>query len=484
MGTTKQIKVADLRIDLTNYRTIHQPDEEHATNALISIHPNYFWGLMESLLDDGYDPTENIVVLKVGGELVVKEGNRRTASLKLLHGLTKNIELPGHIQDRIETLPNRWKAENETVPCVVYPAKDAAFVDKLVARTHAKGDTAGRDKWNSVATARYARDQLKKSEPGLDMLESYLANGKNLNPQQAERWSGEYFLTVLNEALQKLAPILKGKGAAELASSYPSKNKKLFDGILFDIGTGTLGFKQIRNASQAWVTTYGLTVPTPGGNQSGRSSGSSGTGGAGTGGAGTGGAGTGGAGTGGAGTGGAGTGGAGSAGAAGANGKGSSTKAHPSNDPKSVRKKLTSFKIKGAGRDKIATLLIEIRNLKIDTHPHAFCFLLRSLFELSAKAYCVDHKKSGGPALKKKDGSDKSLADLLRDIVNHLTSNGADKSQVKVLHGPMTELAKKDGLLSVTSMNQLVHHPSFSVSPPDICILFGNVFPLLEAMNG
>jgi len=136
------------------------------------------------------------------------------------------------------------------------------------------------------------------------------------------------------------------------------------------------------------------------------------------------------------------------------------------------------------GRDKIAALLVEIRTLKLETHPHAFCFLLRSLFELSAKAYCADHKTKGGPDPKRKDGSDKSLADLLRDIVKHLTNNGADKAKVKVLHGPMTELAKKDGLLSVTSMNQLVHHPYFSVSPPDICILFGNVFPLLEEMNG
>lgn len=459
MGKTKQINVADLSLDLTNYRTIHQPDEEHATNALISIHPNYFWGLMESLLDDGYSPTENIVVLDVNGKLVVKEGNRRTASLKLIHGITKYIEVPAHIQDRIDKLTRDWKAQNESIPCIVYPAKDAAAVDKLVARTHAKGDTAGRDKWNSVATARYARDQLKKPEAGLDLLEAYLLKGKNLNPQQAERWSGEYPLTVLNEALQKLAPVMKAKGATELAASYPAKNKKLFDNMLFEIGTGNLGFKEIRDASQSWLTTYGFTVPSPGGNPGSGSSGSGGSGG----------------------NGGSGAAGGGSAGG---KGKAGSTKAHPSNDPRSVRKTLRSFRARGMGREKIAALLVEIRTLKLETHPHAFCFLLRSLFELSAKAYCADHKKKGGPDPKKKDGSDKSLADLLRDIVKHLTNNGADKVKVKVLHGPKTELAKKDGLLSVTSMNQLVHHRSFSVSPPDICILFGNVFPLLEEMNG
>ena len=455
MATIKKMKVAALSIDLTNYRTVPQPDEEHATTALISIHSKYFWGLMESLLEDGYNPTENIVVLKKGGKHVVKEGNRRVASLKLIHGITKNVEIPWDIQEQIDMLQSGWKKENATIPCVVYPAKEATFVDKLVARTHAKGNTAGRDKWNSVARARYARDQLKKSEPCLDILEKYLVSGKNRTPEQAEEWSGEFPFTVLNEALQKLMPVLKAKSATTLASAYPGKHKRIFDGVLYDIGTKTIGFKEIRARSQSWITKYGLSVPTPSGSQSGSQPSSAGSSG----------------------------GGAASGSSAGVKKKAASAKTYPSNDPISVRKQLTSFKVTGVGRGKIATLKKEISTLNIKNHPHAFCFLLRSLFELSAKAYCADHGKSGGPNPKKKDGTDKSLAHILREIVKHLTNNRSDKAKVKLLHGAITELAKPDGLLSVTSMNQLVHHPSFSVSPSDICILFGNVFPLLEAMN-
>jgi len=50
---------------------------------------------MESLLDDGYSPTENIIVLDNTDHLVVKEGNRRIAALKLILGLHKNIEVRG-----------------------------------------------------------------------------------------------------------------------------------------------------------------------------------------------------------------------------------------------------------------------------------------------------------------------------------------------------------------------------------------------------
>ncbi len=329
---------------------------------------------MESLLDDGYSPTENIVALNVKGEHVVKEGNRgERAPLKLIHGLTKNVELPEHIQDRIDKLPGTWKADNETIPCVVYPAKDAAFVDKLVARTHAKGDTAGRDKWNSVATARYARDQLKKSEPGLDLLEAYLIKGKNLNPQQAERWSGEYPLTVLNEALQKLTPILKTKGAADLASSYPGKNKKLFDSVLFDIGTGTLGFKEIRPASQSWVTAYGLAAPNPGGGSSSWAAQEA------------------------------------------LEEREPRVVAQPEERARAVQPMPILLMIRSrSGRNfrlsrsegrvaiRLQRCLTRLLHVKLETHPHAFCFLLRSLFELSAKAYCVDHKKAVAPIPRRK----------------------------------------------------------------------------------
>jgi hypothetical protein len=64
MSKTTLLPVKDLVIDLYNFRTVAQKNELEATKAMISISPDYFWGLMESLLDDGYLPTENIIVLE------------------------------------------------------------------------------------------------------------------------------------------------------------------------------------------------------------------------------------------------------------------------------------------------------------------------------------------------------------------------------------------------------------------------------------
>ena len=76
-----------------------------------------------------------------------------------------------------------------------------------------------------------------------------------------------------------------------------------------------------------------------------------------------------------------------------------------------------------------------------------------------------------------------TLQQQLNLVTNHLTANNSNKGMSKTLHGANSELAKSSGLLSVTSMNQLVHSPSFSIAPHDIFTLFNNVYPLLEAMN-
>ena len=469
MPTTKSIKVKHLHLDLDNFRTVHQSNEEHAVNTLISIQPDRFWAIMESILEDEYLPVENIIVLMEKNGIVVKEGNRRIATLKLIHGLVKNIEIPEHIQEKINLLSAEWKAQNASVPCAVFSAKERSVVIKIISRIHGKSESAARYRWPAVATARFARNENKHSEPGLDLLELYLKQGKNIQPQQAERWSGEYPITVLDEAIQKLAPLLGYNSTAELVGQYPKKHRNALEAILLDIGISNLGFKEVRTAN--WAALYGIQSTGTSGGQSGGSqtgapagSAASNTGGNASNGGGT--------------T----TNGGGTAGTSPT--KRGTAVTPASNDPKSVRKHLKSFKVRGKGREKIATLLDEIKTLKHETHPHAFCFLLRCIFELSAKAYCVDHKNSGGPEAKKKDGRDKELVELLRDVATHIIGMPEDVAKKKLLHGALTELGKKDGILSVTSINNLVHSPSFSIAPPDISLLFGNVFPMIEAMNG
>jgi hypothetical protein len=64
-----------------------------------------------------------------------------------------------------------------------------------------------------------------------------------------------------------------------------------------------------------------------------------------------------------------------------------------------------------------------------------------------------------------------------------LPTGKPDPAIQRQLHGALTDLASPESILSVMSMNQLVHNPKFSVRASDISTMFGNIFPLLEAMN-
>jgi hypothetical protein len=137
---TKPLPVKDLSLDLGNFRTVKQADERSAIDAMISTSPDRFWALTGSLLDTGYLPTDNVIVIRgTGSTLTVKEGNRRIAALKLIHKihpLSAFDDVPQDIADRIKGVKAAWRKENADVPCAIYDAADAAIVDKIVTLAH------------------------------------------------------------------------------------------------------------------------------------------------------------------------------------------------------------------------------------------------------------------------------------------------------------------------------------------------------------
>ena len=476
MSKNTLLEISKLNLDLKNYRTTPQKTEIDAIKAMISIKPDKFFSLLDSILNDGYLQTENIIVLEINKENIVKEGNRRIACLKLIHQIYElsDIDIPEDKIKQIKALTKEWLTDNLKVSCVIYDQTESAKAEKIVSLTHAKGESAGRDKWTSVATARHNRDENKKPEIALDLLEKYLVQGKNLTAQQKERWAGDYNLTVLVEAISKVHTRFGFTNSADLVSSYPILPQKTeLEDLMRDIGLGLLGFPNIRNANEDFALAYGINpivipvatpvVPIPNASQN----------------------------------------------PVGNNSVSNSTnpanptqnpqpivnvpsavtptatpvplqpKAIASNDPKHVAKLLKNFNPRGANRSKVVVLKNELQKLKIADNPIAFCFILRSMFEISAKAYFTDHSLSST----KPNGKDKTLVEILTEVKNHLTANNSNTAKVKILHGAMLNITTPDKILSVTSMNHLVHNPNFSIIPSDICTLFGNIFPLLEEMN-
>lgn len=464
MATNKAVEVSKLKLDLKNYRTVPQRSEKNAIAAMIAIKPERFFAIIESLISDGYLPTENLIVLDNNG-MVVKEGNRRLGALKIIHGIYKpsDFSIPDNIKAKITSIPQSWKKENLKIPCTVYKISEVDKVSRIVNLTHAKGEKASRFKWGSIATARHNRDEKNANEPTLDLLEKYLKKGQNLTVQQKSRWAGDFPLTVLNEAIRVILDRIGYATIKDLAKAYPKCNyKDEIEGIIRAIGLEIFGYKEIRDKNTDFALPYGIPLsqptqtPTSGGTQTKSTATNTGK------------------------TSGKGTKAAQKTSSAGK----SPTSTKPAGsfaiaDPKQVTVTLKKFNPKGSNRQKVITLRDELINIKLAKNPLAFCFLLRSIFEISAKIYCKENSIS----TTKSGGRDKKLVEILRSATNHITQNDPKSPMVKVLHGAMAEMAKPNGMLSVTSMNQLVHNPKFSVIPKDVAVLFGNIYPLLEAMN-
>ncbi len=469
MAISKNIEIKELKLDLKNFRTTPQKKETDAITAMISISTERFHAIMESIIDDGYLPTENIIVLKDEGGYIVREGNRRIAALKLIHGIYKldKFTLPASLVKKINALSQTWKDANKNIPCSIFPKSESLKVDKIVSLTHGKGEKASREKWTSVATARHNREANKTSEPALDLLEKYLKTGKNLTEKQKERWGGDYPLTVLEEAMRKLFDRLGYKSTSELANAYPSISKKSeLEEVMVEIGCENLDFKKIREVYSDETVDFGSAyrlppkiTPKPTSGNSNNSSNNSRPN-------------------------------AKPSGTNSSNDKGGSTntsqgvkkRAFSTNDPRHVKLILKGFSPAGKKREKVVALRDEMRKIKIKDNPIAFCFLLRSIFELSAKAYADEHGISTTKTTKN-GAQDKKLADLLKEISQHITGGNSSSPLGKAMHGAMVEIGTPDRLLSVTSMNQLVHSSTFSIDSSSACGVFSNVFPLLEAMN-
>lgn len=108
--------------------------------------------LMGSIGEQGYFPGEPLLVAKDGGRLIVVEGNRRLAALKLLLG-----ELDyGSKLSSIETIRAEAKERPSEVACIVFENR------KDILRYLGYRHITGPKRWDSLSKARYLK-QLREN---------------------------------------------------------------------------------------------------------------------------------------------------------------------------------------------------------------------------------------------------------------------------------------------------------------------------------
>jgi len=461
-ATSKALSIKKLSLDLPNYRTVKQKSERGALEALVEINDRPFWALTRSLLTHGYMPTEQIVVQKQSNKYVVKEGNRRVAAMKLILGLLKspNVSVPTDIVDQISRLNPAIKKSLSSAPCLVFRANQTKEVDQIITRIHGKSLGEGRVRWEAIAIARHDRDVNKNSQPVLDILESFLNSSTECTKNESSAWTGDYPLSVLAEALTGVVRRLRFESLSDLHSKYPSnkKVKNFIDRIIVDVGRKILTFPKIRDKQSEFGALYGLppitkptpspralqelnVFPSPNGQES---------------------------------------------------SKGSKFSASPSvpvtaasRASNSVASILRNFHPRVTGSEKLVTLSGELKTLNLNKCPHAFCYLLRSMFEISAKLYIERNRKRSQLRTHDEDGKELSLKDKLNQVIKHMVKfNPRDDDMLKKrLYSAQSVINDKFSILSVRSLNELVHNTHFITSADHIRSVLHNVMPLLEEMN-
>lgn len=457
-----------LTLDLNNFRVTPQENEIQAIQALHDIRPDDFNGLIDSFLENGYLPEENILVLEKelpdGKKQIVAEGNRRVACIKLIRKSVylDNFSFPEKLKTKISSAPQEIKDELKTVPCIHYSSTEEDACLKAVARIHGRKTPASRTQWTALAKMRHDRKN-GQSKPALDMLEKYLLNGSNFKVLQQTLWAADYPITVLDAALPKIANRLDYDSTKDLVSRYPQISYQLeLEDLLQKIGLKQIGFDIIREKKEfnekKWLDHFfgdeeeAVNVIADNTQNKGVSEGSS---------------------------------------QAKNTGIGTPTaseeavipqqkqniKSAPSVDTqKALRQNLQSLTISGQDTSKISKIRKEMLNLSLSKYNIAFILLYRSFVELSADKYCDIHNISKNNSKGRKLELNKILLKIMDDKLNK------DSSYKDRLSSSRREINKRDNLFSTNSINDVVHGPYFMITSKEICIGFNNMLPLLRLL--
>lgn len=188
----KQIRVADLLLDTSNYRTGKQDDQRAAIGALIEEQKSKLVKLAQDIIENGLSPLETILVTPSPDDnkrFIVIEGNRRVASMKLVNQPDLAAETTWHnaFKRLHKLLPGQVP---KSIRCIVAPSKEEAFI--WIQRRHDVGlKGAGLESWSTIAQYR-ANAARGRSAPEFDVLEFTLTHG-DLDADVAERVTGQDF---------------------------------------------------------------------------------------------------------------------------------------------------------------------------------------------------------------------------------------------------------------------------------------------------
>lgn len=159
-----RFKTSELAFDPKNprfYRLNHTTSDEAVIEEMLD--DEGVQDLMASIGQKGYFEGEPLLVTREGGSLIVVEGNRRLAAVKLLN---REFEPPARRRASVELLRNEVVvAAPDELPCIEYSTR------RDVMRYLGYRHITGIKEWDSLSKARYLADIRQEFYAQLDQAE-------------------------------------------------------------------------------------------------------------------------------------------------------------------------------------------------------------------------------------------------------------------------------------------------------------------------
>lgn len=163
--TRKKVSIASLFLDSENIRLgfeVQKSQQEAIINDLFVNEKAI--DVLESIAKNGFFPDELPVVVEESGKMIVMEGNRRVASLKVM------IQ-PEIVPSKLEKIKNILKtaiAPIKTIEVVVAPNRDS--VRKFLASKHTQ---TTRRPWKPLRQAYFYRAELERGKTVQNLRDEY-----------------------------------------------------------------------------------------------------------------------------------------------------------------------------------------------------------------------------------------------------------------------------------------------------------------------
>ena len=158
----RSIKVKSLILDLKNPRHDKSSSQSQSLKYLCTDKKSHLDKLAKSILKHGLNPTDLPIVYKKGSKYVVKEGNRRLATLILLNNPDKAPNLK--LKKIFQKLSNNNKSKiPKSISCVIYKNADDNGSKHWIKMKHAPSDGEGVLKWDPERKKKYIKPKNKST---------------------------------------------------------------------------------------------------------------------------------------------------------------------------------------------------------------------------------------------------------------------------------------------------------------------------------